>query len=337
LSSPYKLMRGDTLFHGRYRLIDQIFLPEAQWYQGTAWSAIDKQASRLQVVIREVIVPQEMAKTSSASQVVFDVGKRLQNLEITPGFPKVIDLFNDRGTYFIVFLYPEGETLASLLKRQNGALPESMVVEYGYHLCGLLSVLANQQPPIVHGSISPETIIIGEQGRSVSLIHLPLFQPKTLSTSSEKVYCAPEQLRGELDPSSDLYAVAVTMHHAVTGYDPHGRLASFHPPARRLNPAVTVQMERILIRQLSLSKQQRYANPSEMQQDLAGLVESYQDSIGSKSPISVADPANLSKAQVHEFREQAWNTTLLNMGVFAAICVILVVGVLLIIGLSVGK
>jgi len=333
-------MRGDTLFHGRYRLLGQITLPETQWGQGAAWSAIDKQASHLQIVIREIIVPQEMAKTSSVYQVASDVAKRLQNLGQYTGFPKVIDLFNDRGAYFIVLLNPEGETLASLLERQSGALPESMVAEYGYQLCGLLSVLENLQPPIVHGSINPETIIISEEGRSVSLIHFPLFRPKMPSASTEKVlsgYYAPEQLRGELSPSSDLYALAATMHHTITGYNPCGRMSSFHPPVRRLNPAVTVQMERILVRQLSLSKLQRFAHPSEMQQDLAVLVESYLDSIGSESPMSVANSVSLSESQLREFREQAWNSTLLNMGVFAAICVILLVGVLLIIGLSVGK
>jgi hypothetical protein len=57
LSNPYRLMRGDMLFHRRYRLVNQIPLPETQRDQGTAWLAIDTQASNLQVVLREIIVP----------------------------------------------------------------------------------------------------------------------------------------------------------------------------------------------------------------------------------------------------------------------------------------
>jgi hypothetical protein len=127
------------------------------------------------------------------------------------------------------------------------------------------------------------------------------------------------------------------MHHAVTGYDPHERITSFHPPARRLNPAVTVQMERILARQLSLSKPQRYEHPSEMQKDLAGLLASYPDSVNGESPKLVVDPLRLSEAELRDAREKRWNATLLNMGVFAAICVMLLVGIFLIIGLAVGK
>lgn len=254
--------------------------------------------------------------------------QRLQDLGRYEGFPKVIDYFSNQMAYFMVMLNPEGESLATLLKLQSGALPERTVAEYGYQACGLLSHLLNWQPPIVHGSISPETIIISHDGQRAALIHLPPFRPVLPFTSGEMTssgYYAPEQVRGEVDPSSDLYSLAATMHHAVTGYDPHERLTFFHPPARRLNPAVTAQMEMILARQLSLSKSQRYAHPAEMQKDLATLLASYPDPTGGEPPAFVTDPLRLSSSQL---REQTRSNTLLNMGVFAAIGVLLLIGVL---------
>src|SRR5215467_6276443 len=328
LSNLYSLRRGDTLFDGRYRILNQIPLPELQQKQGTAWSAIEIQFPQRRVVIREITVPEEMARASSADRVAVAAAQRLQLLGQYPGFPKVLDLVSDKKSYFMVQLYPEGESLAALLKREGGALPEPVVAEYGYQLCGLLSLLADQQPPIVHGSINPETIIINEDSRTASLIHLPLFQPDMPSTGAEKAlpgYYAPEQVRGEFDLSSDLYALAATMHHAVTGYNPQARLIFFHPPARRLNPAVTAQMEMILARQLSLSISQRYRRPTEMQKDLAALIESYPDMINSKPMAIVADPLHLSASQL---REQTRGVTLLNIGVFAAIGVLLLIGVL---------
>lgn len=322
-------MRGDTLSQGRYRILNQISLPEPQQYQGTAWAAIATHLSNERVVIREVLVPQSMARTSPANQVVSEAAMRLQLLNQYEGFPKVIDLFSDRKSYFIALSYPEGESLAALFKRQGGALPESLVADYGYQVCGLLSLLADQQPPIAHGSIDPETIFISEDGRQVSLIHLPLLPPRVSSTGTEQVssvYYAPEQVRGEIDPSSDLFGLAATMHHAVTGYDPHTRLAFFHPPARRLNPAVTAQMEMILARQLSLSKSQRYAHPSEMQRDLADLIASYPALTNTESLTSASDLLRLSTTQMHE---QVRSTTMLNTGVFAAISILLLIGVLL--------
>jgi len=255
----------------------------------------------------------------------------VRTLERYEGFPQVIDLFSEEGANFMVLLYPEGESLAALLNRQSGALPEPVVAEYGYQLCALLAILADQQPPIIHGSINPETIIIREDIQRASLIHFPLFPPEMPSTGALKVssgYYAPEQAHGEVDLSSDLYGLAATMYHAVTGYSPQERLTFFHPPARRLNPTVTKQMEMILARQLSLSKSQRYTHPIEMQKDLAGLIESYPDSTNIESSTSVGDPLRLSVAQ---YGEQMRSVTLLNMGVFAAISVLLLVIVLLVI------
>ena len=122
--------------------------------------------------------------------------------------------------------------------------------------CVLLSLLSRQQPPLVHGSINPETIIVSPDKTRVTLILLPLFPPKEQLITKNKVpsgYLAPEQARGVVEPSSDLYALGATLHHAVTGYDPGERMAFFHPPARRLNPAVTPKMEAILSQALRLS------------------------------------------------------------------------------------
>ncbi|MBE3566582.1 MAG: hypothetical protein IMW90_12730 [Thermogemmatispora sp.] len=327
----YLLMRGDSLAKGRYRILGPVPLPETQRRQGRAWSAIDQEMGRRQVLIREVLMPPELLQRTSANQVIAEVMERQQRLGQHQGFPQVVEGFSERGSYFLVLTHPEGETLGTLLKRQGGALPESQVVHYGYQLCGLLTILAEQQPPIVHGSINPETIVINAAQQTVWLIHIPLFPPDPPLEKGDAVaagYYAPEEVRGELDPSADLYSLAATLHHAVTGYDPNERLVFFHPPARRLNPAVSPQMEMILVRQLSLSRAQRYPHPSAMQRDLEALLERYlerqdDEMVGS----TLANPLQLPSEQ---FREQSRSNMLLNAGVFAAIGVLLLLGVLLV-------
>lgn len=326
----YALSHGDHLNEGRYRLMGQITLPETQKRHGPAWMATDTLLSHRRVVVREMLVPRELARGSSVTQICSTIAQRLQTLGQHPGFPSVSDFFTERGSSFIVFQHPDGVSLASLLKRYGGALPEDQVAAYGYQICALLTLLADQQPPIVHGSINPETILIDEDKHVASLIHLPLFKPDTPSNNSGQVsagYYAPEQVHGELSPATDLYGLAVTMHHMVTGYDPRTRLALFHPPARRLNPTVTPQMEMIIAQQLSLSASQRYAHPSEMQRDLAALIESYPAPAGQDTQSKGANPLQLSAT---ELQERSRNTLLLNMGVFAAICVLLLVGILLV-------
>lgn len=320
----HTLMRGDVLRQGRYRLIERLTLPENQQGQGAAWLASDAQLSSRRVVIREVVVPEGSA--ADKERVVRSIASRLAELGQNPGLPNVIEVFNERDTYYIVLQQPEGESLASLLKRQGGALPEYIVAEYGRQLCEILSVLSSEQPPLVHGSISPATIIISPDGRRVSLIHMPLFPPKEAQTGKEKGssgYLAPEQARGTAEPASDLYALAATLHHAVTGYDPHERMAFFHPPARRLNPAVTPGMEEIIVQALRLSTQQRYARASDMERDLTTLIESYP--LQKEQLASATDPLGLNATQI---RTRSRDSSSLDIGIFAAIGVLVLLGVL---------
>ncbi len=326
----HTLMRGDVLRQGRYRLIEQLTLPENQQRQGAAWLASDAQSSLRRVVIREVPVP--AGSPIDKERVVRSIASRLAELGQNPGLPNVIEVFNERDTYYIVLQQPEGESLASLLRRQGGALPEYIVAEYGRQLCEIVSVLSSQQPPLVHGSINPSTIIISPDGRRVSLIHMPLFPPKEAQTGKEKGssgYLAPEQARGSAEPASDLYALAATLHHAVTGYDPHERMAFFHPPARRLNPAVTPGMEEILVRALRLSTRQRYARASDMQRDLTALIELHpmqkEQPAPVTDPLHFTDPLRLNAAQV---RARSRDSSSLDVGIFAAIGVLVLLGIL---------
>ncbi len=330
-ANAYTLSHGDHLNDGRYRLMGQIVLPETQRRQGRAWVATDTKSAHRRVMVREMLAPRELLKNSSADQVCYAVAQRFQALSQRAGLIGVRDFFTEQGCYFLVFASPEGVNLASLLKRHGGALPEYQVASYGYQICDLLALLADQQPPLVHGSINPETIFIDEEQQVASLIHLPLFKPDPPPSNSGQVsagYYAPEQVHGDCNPTTDLYGLAVTMHHMVTGYDPRTRLALFHPPARRLNPAVTTQMEMILARQLSLSTSQRYIHPTEMQKDLSALLAAYPETPANKTPEQEANPLQLSSVELHE---RSKNMLMLNMGVFAAICILLLVGIFLVV------
>lgn len=314
----HALMRGDVLRQGRYRLIEQLSLPENQQEQGAAWLASDAQSSTRRVVIREVTLPG--GSPADRERVVGLIASRMAELGQHPGFPNLIEVFNERDACYIVLQQPEGESLASVLRRQGGALPERIVAEYGRQLCEMLIVLSRHQPPLVHSAISPSTIIVSPDGKRVSLIHMPLFPPKESYTGREKSpsgYLAPEQTRGIIEPASDLYAVAATLHHAVTGYDPRERMAFFHPPTRRLNPTVTQRMEEILVRALRLSAPQRYAHPAEMLKDLNALIQTYPPEGVRSSPVT--DPLRLNASQI---RQRSRRRSSSSVAMFGAIGVV---------------
>ena len=270
---------GRTLRAGRYTLLESVPLPQQN--QGTAWSARDLHMANRRVLLREIKIPTEMAPNAAKhEQAINALAQRMSRLGEHHGLPNVVDLFKEHDAYYLVLLWPQGNSLAETLKRRHSGLPEHIVAEYGRQLCDVLILLAEQQPPVVHSAISPETIVVSESGKQVTLLYLPLLPPtREYTTNSGKLtppgYRAPEQVHGTLTPSSDLYALAACLYHAVTGSDPQSRPPAFYPPARRLNPAVSSTMERILARQLRLSASQRYSSAYEMQQDLAALIESY--------------------------------------------------------------
>ncbi|HEY0753318.1 MAG TPA: ABC transporter substrate-binding protein [Ktedonobacteraceae bacterium] len=320
--SLFTVKSGDTLNQGRYRLLDQLVLPDNQQEQGVAWLAIDVTNSQTQVVIREVLVPVE--ESGNKKQIVRQIALRLTEGTQHSGFPKILDVFDEFDNYFIVFEHIEGESLASLLRRQGGALPERTVAGYSRQLCEMLVVLARQQPVLVHGAISPETVIVSPDRTHIHMIHLPLFQPKEPTNASALgSYKAPEQVRGMANPASDLYSVAATMHHAVTGFDPRERIAFFYPPVRRLNPLVTQQMETILAQELRLSPLQRYMHPSEMQADLTSLLATRQ--LESEKKWGIAETGNITGSlnlNMTEIRRRTQQRNRTQLYVFSGICLL---------------
>ncbi len=327
--SRYTPVRGDVLGKGRYRLLSQVQLPELQRSFGNAWEATDN-TSHSRVVIRDIHVPAQLNEpASSLDQTIAPLIQRLIDLGQHPSLPKVIDCFKEQGTFYFVFTHIDGKSLAATLLSEQGsvALRERTVTAYGCTLCEIVSFFSRQQPPFVHGSICPETVIIHPNGRDVSLIYLPLFPYETQVNKSKgsPSYLAPEQVRGVSNTSSDLYGVAATLYHAVTSSRPSDRIAFFYPPARRLNPAVTSGMEAILIRQLHMAVAQRYPRAEEMQKDLSSLLASYPEDTGEQEqPVLFTDPARLS---LQERQEMSGNGNLLNIGVFVAVMILIIVGI----------
>lgn len=323
---------GGLLRNGRYRLQERIALPPSQQNQGMAWTAYDLKMSNRFVVIREVKFSDEQAPTPAQKEYLANkTAQRLNKLGDHPGLPPVVDLFSENNNYYMVFCYPQGETLTSLLKRWHNGLPEVMVAEYGWQLCDILALLAEQRPSIVHGAINPDTILISEDGRQAFLLHLPLLpikEPGGKGDDSASLYLAPEQVHGNITPASDLYSLAATLYHAITGSHPLERPPAFYPPARRLNEQISPQMEQILAHALRLSIAQRYSSAREMQQEIAALIETY--ATMATRAVTPLRPSDVPILSLNEEPEKKFALShLRTLVIFALVGAILVLGILL--------
>ena len=268
---PGMLLRGN-----RYRLVE---LQERQdWLAGVfeaVWLGRDAHRNGTQVMITEVVLPegnsvmtQTLLRTATMSLVSIGRHRRI---------PALWDAFSDQGRSFFVFELIDGESLYARMRYAGHPLPEQEVVECCLQMTEVLDLLAQQSPPMVHGLIRPEHILVGRNG---SQYYLTTFSVVLAGGGTQFVagmdrarlspYASPEFMRGVADTRSDLYSLIATAYHAVTGTVP-SVVGGTIPQAQRINNAISSEFDAILTKGLRPIAAQRYQRPSELRQDLLAL------------------------------------------------------------------
>jgi len=188
--------------------------------------------------------------------------------------PNVYDYFEERGHFYLVMDYIEGETLAARLSQSPDALSQDEVVEWAIQLCDVLEYLHGQRPPVIFRDMKPDNVMVTPEGE-VKLIDfgvVRLFDP-VKRTDTLKMgtagYAPPEQYagQGQTTPRSDVYALGVTLHELLTAADPTAQPFVFTPP-RELNPAVSSALSQVVMRALNLSPDDRFLSAKAMREAL---------------------------------------------------------------------
>src|SRR2546428_5821562 len=86
-------------------------------------------------------------------------------------------------------------------------------------------------------------------------------------------YAPPEQLLGNPEPRSDLYALGATLHRVLTRHDAANNKPNLYsfPPVRTLRPDVSVAFEQVIMKALSPSLEQRWSNGADMERAIINL------------------------------------------------------------------
>ena len=268
--APGTLLRG-----GRYRLQEQV--ERQDWLSGVyeaVWIAQDAGRGGSQVMICEVVLPENSLVTQTTLRTAT---KALTSVGRHPHIPTLWDAFSHQGRNFFVFEAVDGESLLARMRRTGHALPEQDVVECCLQMTEVLELLAQQSPPLVHGLIRPEHIIISRPGSQYMLSTFSVILAggatqfvSGIDRTRLTPYTAPEFVRGLIDVRTDLYSLLATAYHAVTGSAPAGVSGSI-PQAQRINPNVSAQFDAILSKGLRPVSSQRYQRPSELRQDLLAM------------------------------------------------------------------
>ncbi len=222
--------------------------------------------------------------------------------------PNIVRLFHwgaaDDQRPFLAMEFVDGQSLGDAVEE----LDVDAVIELFLEICDALGHAHRRG--VIHRDLKPSNIRVDSKGH-VRLLDFGLAKPvagagepgRELSATGEFIgslpWSSPEQLRGdpnEVDTRADVYALGVLLYQALTGrfpYDVDTSVAdTIHaiehtPPAPPSlhNPAVSRDIETVLLRCLAKEPARRYQSVHELALDLAHVrageaIEARRDGLG---------------------------------------------------------
>lgn len=150
-------------------------------------------------------------------------GRTLAGLHDAPAIVKVFDFIEANGTSYMVMELVRGGTLEDRVKRRGPLQPHEIDTFLPVLLEGLQQVHA---AGFLHRDIKPGNILLSEAGVP-TLIDFGAARLAIAGRSSTMTaiftpgFAAPEQFTtGKQGPWTDIYGLAATLHHAITGTAP---------------------------------------------------------------------------------------------------------------------
>ena len=201
-----------------------------------------------------------------------------------PGIVTVFDVGHTRQEMpFIVMEYVPGKTLQEFLETETLEVEEAL--RFARELLDALAYAHSQG--VVHRDIKTANILVTLDGHPkimdfgiAHVVDSGFTEPEKIVGSLD--YMAPEQLsKGPIDQRADLFAFGVVLYRMLTGKLPfvgdsfaaiaQAILSDKPEPPGRLNPAVSPELARIVLRLLAKDPTQRFSGAEEVTKALNSL------------------------------------------------------------------
>jgi len=224
------------------------------------------------------VLPQRLADSASGVERFHREARSAAAIR-HPNIIEVYTIGQDKGYEFIAMEFVEGESLASLLKREGCLAPERAAEL----MKQVASALAEAHAAgILHRDIKPANILLDTKGRAkVADFGLAKHVGTDPSVTLEgdmlgtPLYFPPEAARGEhYDARSDLYSLGATFYHLVAGRPPFKgsgalELAMKHanqpvPLLKEAAPAAPAALCSIIDRLLRKNPAERFQSAAEL-------------------------------------------------------------------------
>ena len=196
--------------------------------------------------------------------------------------PNIVNVYNvgkEKGYYFIVMSFIEGQTLSQILRKQK-VLPIGLILDLFEGV--LLGLQAAHEKGIIHRDIKPSNILIDPnmQPKVVDFgIAKKVDKEKGAAKSTELAgtayFIAPEQAMGKnVDTRADLYAVGASLYYVLTGHFPYNgkntmEIIQKHikdpiPNPANLRPEIPVWLAQAVQKLMSKKPENRFRTAKEV-------------------------------------------------------------------------
>ncbi len=289
----------DGFIIGPYRLKDKI----AQGGMAELYTAdyVREDGFKRKVAIKRVLP--HLAENQDFIK-MFIREARLAALLQHPNIVQIFDFGKIHNTYFIAMEYIEGMNLGQIMAKLQTALPIDMAMFIIMKISLGLNYShtkkdddSGQELGIVHRDISPQNILISNQGE-VKISDFGISKATTEPSLTQAgvikgkmSYLAPEQALGkEVDRQVDIYALGLVFYEILSGQ----RLYQFDsdiqairtipkmiiPPITSVRSEVPEKLNHIVMRCLEKDKVMRYPDATALHNDLSKLRARLQMSYG---------------------------------------------------------
>lgn len=173
------------------------------------------------VIVKQFYLADETDETKALEKILKREYELLSRLD-HPGIAKVLNSFTVVESTYLVIEHRVGNDLRATVN-EHGPRSEDLIISWAKQLCAIMIYLHKQEPAILHRDLTPDNVIVGEDGQ-LRLIDFgaarEFLDGITGTMIGKHCYIPPEQLRGEATTRSDIYSFGCTLFFLLTGRDP---------------------------------------------------------------------------------------------------------------------
>lgn len=275
---PTTFVNVATALEGRYQVLKEL----GRGGMGIVFQAHDKQLKE-QVAIK-ILSPLLSNNADALERLKREVSaaRRITH----PNVIRIHDIAEVNGLHYVSMEYFHGQNLKEFI-RHNGILSPLLAFQIASQLCEGLEAAHRQA--VIHRDLKSQNIIINPSNQikiiDFGLAHTAHFDGMTATglIMGTPEYMAPEQVSGKkVDERADIYSLGIILYELFTGTVPFSGDSAIaigfkqmkeDPPApTAINPQLSPEVEKIILRALQKEPIHRYRSISELRTELEKAV-----------------------------------------------------------------